>query len=147
MQLLSAEAVTKSGAEKLLDLQRYGFWLRTKRPPFRAVRWEAQAHEDGRQSFRGRNWVEVLPQGATWEAERFFSADIEAAGPHEWLTYLPGTREPVCGWGKPRLPDGEMQYCPRSRTDDNAFCRLHMAEMARGEEKDAREEAKRPHAQ
>lgn len=119
--------MTKSGAEKVLDLTRYGFWVRTKLAPFRAVRWEEQRHEDGRQSYRGKNWVEVLPHGEDREPERFFTADVETAGPHEWLEYYPAVREPVCGWGQPRMPHGKTLFCPAARRGDDAFCPKHMA--------------------
>lgn len=121
--------MTKSGAEKLLDLYKYGFWVRTKNAPHRAVRWERQYHEDGRESFRGRNWIEVLPHGSTRDPEQYFTVDVEYVGPHEWMDYYPAVDEPVCGWGRPRLPDGEMQYCPRLREPDEPFCRRHMTEL------------------
>lgn len=121
--------MTKSGAEKLLDAERYGFWTRTKTAPYRAVVWEPQRHEDGRQSFRGRNWVEVLAHGEDREPERYFTHEVETVGPHEWLTYYPEIKAPVCGWGRPRLPDGVMQHCPRRRRDGAAFCPYHEAEL------------------
>jgi hypothetical protein len=115
--------------ERLLEARKWGFWAGTKTAPRRAVRWDPVQHPDGRQSFRGRNWVEVLPHGEDREPERFFGADIEAVGPHEWLTYYPAAGEPICGWGRPRLPDGGMQYCPRTRVGDAAFCPQHMIEV------------------
>lgn len=124
---------------ELIRAQAFGFWVVTKQNPRRAVRWEEARHEDGRVSTRGRNWVEVLEHGTTREPERFYKADVELAGPHEWLTYYPAVNEPVCGWGKPRLPDGSMQYCPRQREQDQPFCRRHMTELEGSE----REE---PHA-
>ena len=117
------------GAAKLIDLYRYGFWVRMRRAPFSAVRWEAQTREDGRPSYRGKNWVEVLPHGVTREPERLYTADVETAGPHEWLDYYPGADEPVCGWGRPRLPDGGMQYCPRMREEGQPFCQKHLHEL------------------
>lgn len=119
----------------------YGFWIRTRQDPPRAVRWEPQVREDGTVTNRGRGWVEVLPHGATREAERFLAADVELAGPHEWLSYYPGPEEPVCGWGRPRLPRGNMQYCPRQRAGDDPFCKKHMAELegSEGEEEHDRE--------
>lgn len=122
--------MTKSGAEKLLAVQAYGFWIRTKQAPFRAVRWEQQLREDGRQSFHGKRWIEILPHGEDREPEHFYTADVEPVGPHEWLTYYPAVDEPICGWGRPRLPEGQMQYCPRLREADEAFCRTHMAELS-----------------
>lgn len=121
--------MTKSGAEKLLDLERYGFWTRTKNQPFRAVRWEASVRDDGRQSFHGKNWVEVLAHGEEKEPQRFYTADVEAAGPSEWLEYYPAVNEPVCGWGRPRLPHGGMQYCPRKREEGQPFCQKHIHEL------------------
>lgn len=121
--------MTKSGAERLLDAERWGFWTRTNKAPFRAVRWEAKLREDGRRSFHGKNWVEVLPHGEEREPERFHTADVESAGPHEWLDYYPASDEPVCGWGRPRLPAGEMQYCPRKRAEGQPFCQKHMHEL------------------
>ncbi len=121
------------GAERLLQMRTYGFWIRTKLAPYRAVRWEDQAHGDGRQSFRGKNWVEVLPHGEDREPEHFFTADVEPVGPHEWLSYYPGADEPVCGWGRPRLPDGAMQYCPRQRDEGQPFCDKHMMELLKEE--------------
>ena len=121
--------MTKSGAEKLLDLERYGFWTRTKQPPYRRVRWEPQTHEDGRQSFRGQNWVEVLAYGEDRDPMRFHTADVETENPSVWLTYYPAVTEPICGWGRPHLPDGAVKYCPRPRDADNPFCPTHMAEL------------------
>lgn len=120
----------------LTRAQKFGFWVGTKQTPRRAVRWEAARHEDGRESRRGRVWVEVLPTGSSRAPQRFFAADVELVGPHEWLTYHPGADEPVCGWGRPRLPDGGMQYCPKGREEDQPFCRTHMAELegSEGEE-------------
>lgn len=134
--------MTKPLNERLQDMAKLGFWIRTKQEPYRAVRWEPQRHEDGRQKFRGQNWVEVLRHGATRPAERFYGADVEPAGPHEWLSYYPAVHEPVCGWGRPRLPDGVMQYCPRTReVTDGAiqpFCAKHQLEL-QGEEEHAGE--------
>ncbi len=120
--------------------RKFGFWIRTKREPYRAVRWEQQFHPDGRRIMRGRNWVEIMPyaQHGTREPERFYAADVEAVGPHEWLPYFPHPDEPVCGWGKPRLPEGGMQFCPRTPKEGEdgkpeAFCPLHMQEI-QGEE-------------
>ena len=122
--------MTKSRTEQLIDSYKWGFWVRTKVAPFRAVRWEPQKHKDGqRQSFRGRNWVEVIPHGEDREPERFFAVDVEYAGPHEWLDYYPALNEPVCGWGRPRLPAGDMQYCPRLREKDQPFCQKHLHEL------------------
>jgi hypothetical protein len=118
--------VTKSQTEKLLEMQRWGFWIRTKQTPPRAVRWDPQRHEDGRRSFRGANWVEVLPHGVTREPERFFAADVEHAGPHEWMTYFPMVGEPICGWAKDSTG---RQFCPRRREDDQPFCPKHMTEL------------------
>ncbi len=118
----------KSHTEQLLRQMMYGFWIRTRQDPPRAVRWEPQEHEDGRQSFRGKGWIEVLPHGVQRAAERFHAADVEMAGPHEWLTYYPATGEPLCGWME--VPG---QYCPRLRrvTDDviQPFCPKHQAEL------------------
>lgn len=113
----------------LIRAQRFGFWIATKLAPRRAVRWEATRLEDGRETLRGRNWVEVLPHGEKRVPLRFFAAEVEHVGPHEWLTYYPAVDEPVCGWGRPRLPEGEMQYCPRIREEDDPFCRMHMSEL------------------
>lgn len=123
--------MTKSGAEKLLALYKYGFWVRTKNAPHRAVRWERQEREDGRESFHGKNWVEVRAHTDfdPRPAERYFTADVEYVGPNEWLDYYPAVDEPVCGWGRPRLPDGGMQYCPRFREEGEPFCRYHMTEL------------------
>lgn len=133
---------------ELIKAQSFGFWIGTKRAPRRAVRWENAQLEDGRASMRGRNWVEVLSHAehGKREPERFFGADVEYIGPHEWLTYHPHVDEPVCGWGRPRLPEGEMQYCPRVRQvtpagQREAFCPAHMRELqgSQGEETDAGE--------
>lgn len=117
----------------LIGAQKFGFWVGTKRAPRRAVRWEATRLDDGRETLRGRNWVEVLPQGQNRNPERFFASEVEMVGPDEWLTYFPALNEPVCGWGRPRLPKGEMQYCPRTvREADGqreAFCPRHMREL------------------
>lgn len=118
--------MVESVNEQLLKAQAWGFWVRTKLAPHRAVRWEPQFHEDGRRSFRGQNWVEVLPQGTDRIPERFFAADVERAGPHEWLTYYPHPQEPVCGWAR---EPGVAQYCPRLRGDEQPFCPKHMAEL------------------
>lgn len=132
-----------SGVEstRLLEQIKFGFWVRTKVAPFRAVRFQALRHPDGRESRRGRVWVEVLEHGVTREPGKFLTAEVELAGPHEWLDYYPAVNEPVCGWGRPRLPDGEMQYCPRHRKEDAAFCRRHMEELegSEGEGIDDRE--------
>lgn len=122
--------------KRLLDQMAYGFWVRTKQAPHRAVRWAPQRHDDGRESFRGKGWTEVLEHGEDREPEQFYGADVELVGPHEWLDYYPATNEPVCGWGRPRLPKGEMQYCPRRREEGEPWCRLHMHEL--GEETNAR---------
>jgi len=126
--------MTKSLTERMLDAQRYGFWVRTKLNPRSAVRWEPQAHEDGRQSFRGQNWVEVLPHGEDREPDRYFAADVELVGPHEYLHYYPAASEPVCGW---MTEPGK--YCPRPRAvtteSMQPFCAKHQAELtAEGEE-------------
>lgn len=118
---------------EMLNAQKLGFWIATKRGPRRAVRWEPAQHEDGRTTMRGRNWVEVREHGSIHTAERFHGADVEMVGPHEWLTYYPAADEPICGWGRPRLPEGDMQYCPRLRAQDQAFCARHMSEL-QGEE-------------
>lgn len=132
----------------MIRAQKFGFWVRTKQAPYRAVRWEVQRHEDGRESLRGRGWVEVLAHGEDREPQRFFAADVELAGPHEWLSYYPAASEPICGWGRPRLPEGDTQFCPRQR--ENAadgqlepFCRRHMTELlgSAGEESNATGEA------
>lgn len=129
---------------RLVKQQKYGFWVRTKNAPHRAVRWEAPPRDDGSPSFRGRNWVEIREHGATHEPMRFYAKDVEVRGPHEWLTYYPEAGSPICGWGRPRLPRGDMQYCPRVREADEPFCRAHMAEL-QGEEVDGQaEEAQRP---
>lgn len=125
---------SNTASAEMIRKQKYGFWVATKLAPRRAVRWDVGAlHEDGRPKFRGRNWVEVLPHGSTRTPERFHAADVELVGPHEWLTYYPGAEEPVCGWGRPRLPLGEMQHCPQNREEGDPFCRKHMAELARSE--------------
>lgn len=121
--------MTKSGAEKLVDLYKYGFWVRTKVAPFRAVTWEAPPREDGRRSFHGKNWIEVLPHGSDREPETFHTADVETVGPSEWMDYYPTVESRVCGWGRPRLPDGNMQYCPRLREEGDPFCRYHVTEL------------------
>lgn len=126
----------------LIEAQKWGFWVGTKQAPRRAVRWEETQHEDGRTTLRGRNWVEVLADGHGGDTpERFFGADVEMVGPHEWLTYRPTTDEPVCGWGRPRLPDGVMQYCPRTRRvahgQTEAFCPAHMRELSAPEGEEA----------
>lgn len=134
----------------LIRAQKFGFWIGTKRTPRRAVRWEPTRLEDGRESLRGRNWVEVRAIGSEADPERFFAADVELVGPHEWLIYPPAVTEPVCGWGRPRLPDGNMQYCPRIRlrhiSEDGqweAFCPTHMRELQapEGEEERAAHES------
>lgn len=137
----------------LIEAQRWGFWVGTRRAPRRAVRWETTRLEDGRETRRGRNWVEILPHGSTREPERFFASDVEYVGPAEWLTYYPAVDEPICGWGRAR-PEGGMQYCPRScrETDDGereAFCPAHMRELSapEGEEQHDAGEAQRPDAQ
>lgn len=118
---------------RLVQLQKYGFWIRTKQTPYRAVRWEVQTHDDGRQKYRGRNWVEVRAHGDTHEPERFYGADVEPAGPHEWLAYYPAADEPLCGW---MVEAGK--YCPRERavTDDaiQPFCPKHQAELEESSE-------------
>lgn len=131
---------TRGRNADLIRAQKYGFWVGTKLMPRRAVRWEDARHEDGRPSLRGRNWVEVLAHGETHTPERFHAADVELVGPNEWLTYYPSAEDPVCGWGRPRLPHGAMQYCPRKREEGDPFCRLHMTELtsSEGEEEHAR---------
>lgn len=131
--------MTPSGVEntRLIRQQQFGFWIGTKQAPRRAVRWEKTFKEDGRETLRGKNWVEILPHGESRTPERFFAADVELIGPHEWLEYYPAVDEPVCGWGRPRLPEGEMQYCPRTREESEPFCRTHMAELS---------EERNPHA-
>lgn len=126
----------KPMTEQLIRAMRYGFWVRTKQDPVRQVRWEPQRHEDGRQSFRGRNWVEVLPHGERRPPERFAAADVVLAGPSDALPYYPAADEPVCGWGRPGLPDGQMHYCPRTREPNDPFCPQHTAELnsSEGEE-------------
>lgn len=137
--------MTKSLNERLLEHQKWGFWVGTKALPRKAVRWDPQFHEDGRQKFRGCNWVEVLAHGATHTPETFYGADVEAVGPYERLTYYPAVDEPVCGWQEAEwMETGE--YCPRvrERASDGsleAFCRQHQAVLAAtGEESNAREE-------
>lgn len=139
--------MTKSVNVQMLAEMRWGFWTRTKQD-HRAVRWEDQRHEDGRQSFRGRNWVEVLPHDdQEREPDRFFGADIELAGPHERLTYYPAASEPVCGWQEAAwIAAGE--FCPRVRErtaegELEPFCRKHMREL-QGEETHARDSVPDP---
>lgn len=117
---------------EMIRALKFGFWVREKKSR-RAVRWEAARHPDGRESLRGRNWVEVLPHGEEREPERFFAADVELAGPHDYLTYYPAADEPVCGWSE---KPGE--FCPRVReraADGNLepFCRKHQTHI-QGEE-------------
>jgi hypothetical protein len=119
---------------RLIQQQAYGFWVRTKQTR-RAVRWSAQLNDKGNVTYRGRNWVEVLEHGAERPPERFYGADVELAGPHEWLDYYPSADEPVCGWQE--VP-GSQQYCPRRREQDEPFCRKHMSEL-QGEDNHARE--------
>lgn len=132
----------------MIRAMKFGFWIGTKRTPRRAVRWEPTRLEDGRETLRGRNWVEVLPVGSKAVPERFFAADVEMIGPNEWLTYYPAVEEPICGWGRPRLPDGVMQHCPRQRREVEgqleAFCPKHMTELqdgSEGEEKHGAQES------
>lgn len=127
---------------RLTQAQKLGFWIGTKRDPRRAVRRIQAVRKDGKQSTRGRLWVEILPydEYGNRDPERFNAADVEHVGPHEWLTYYPHPDEPVCGWGRPRLPEGGMQFCPRPRREGQdgkleAFCPQHMREL-RGEEQD-----------
>lgn len=111
--------------------QRWGFWIGTKASPRRAVKMVPERHEDGRESRRGRIWVEVLEHGSRREPERFYGADVEIIGPHEWLTYYPAVNEPVCGWREIRdAGDGPKEwYCPRRREVTEGafqpFCRRH----------------------
>lgn len=125
--------MTKSLTERMLDAQRWGFWVRTKLNPHSAVRWVGPKHEDGRQSYRGKNWVEVLPHGEDREPDRYFAADVELVGPHEYLSYYPAVNEPVCGW---MVEQGK--YCPRLREITSQaiqpFCPKHQAELSAGEE-------------
>lgn len=113
----------------LIRAQKFGFWVGTKTSPRRAVRWKPTTLKDGRETLRGKNWVEVLPHGESRTPERFFAADVELIGPHEWLDYYPGVDEPVCGWGSPRMPQNRMQYCPRLREETQPFCQRHTAEL------------------
>lgn len=133
---MSEQPLSMGRNRDMVKAQAWGFWIATKAAPRRAVRWERVQHEDGRNSMRGRNWVEVLEHGSTRTPERFHGADVEMVGPHEWLTYYPAVNEPVCGWGRPHLPDGGMQYCPRQRQEGQAFCKRHMTELnsSEGEE-------------
>lgn len=124
----------------LHQAQKFGFWIGTKREPRRAVRWQQTFREDGRRSLRGPNWIEIMPydQYGKREPERFYAADVENVGPHEWLSYYPHPDEPVCGWGRPRPPEGVMQFCPRPRERGEsgallAFCPQHMGEFKREE--------------
>jgi len=132
--------VTKSLTERMLEAQRYGFWIRTKLNPYCAVRWEPATHDDGRATYRGRNWVEVLPHGEIREADRYFAADVELVGPHEYLSYYPAVNEPVCGW---MVEPGK--YCPRPRgvTSEaiQPFCPKHQAELSAGEESNGAQES------
>lgn len=129
--------VGKALNERFLDMIRLGFWMRTKQPPYRAVKWSVALHPDGRQTFRGRRWVEVLAHGEEGrEPSTFFGEEVTPAEPTQWLDYYPAVDEPVCGWGRPRLPDGEMQFCPQPRTEGQAFCPRHITELngSEGEE-------------
>lgn len=126
----------------LIRLQKFGFWIGTKQTPRRAVRWEPKERPDGRQTYRGKNWVEVLEHGVSREPERFYGADVEAVGPSEWLTYYPAVNEPICGWRELRDAGTGPQewYCPRIRPVNNEsvqpFCARHEAELngSEGEE-------------
>ncbi len=120
----------------LNQARKFGFWIGTRRQPRKAVRWDQQYREDGKRLMRGANWVEIMPQDeyGTRDPDRFFAADVETVGPYEWLPYYPHPDEPVCGWGRPRLPEGGMQYCPRPRREGpdgkpEAFCPQHMREI------------------
>lgn len=117
----------------LARAQRFGFWIGTKLDPRRAVYWQVTYDDQGRMKRKGRNWVEVLPHGVSREPARFAAAEVEMVGPHEWLTYYPEADAPICGWGRPRLPDGAMQYCPKDREEGEPFCRAHMAELQSSE--------------
>jgi len=125
----------------LLQQMAYGFWVRSKQTR-RAVRWEPQRHKDGRQSFRGRGWVEVLEHGATRAPEKFHAADVELVGPHQWLDYYPGVDEPVCGWAK---EPGRNEFCPRQRHEGEPFCRRHMAELNDSAGEETHGESERSH--
>lgn len=127
--------------DRILRMQKFGFWVRTKLSPHRAVKWEPETTEDGRQTQRGQRWVEVLAHGERRIPKRFYAAEVEAVGPHEWLSYYPAVDEPVCGY-----MEAEGRYCPRARaiTSDaiQPWCPKHEAELSAppGEESDDSEQ-------
>lgn len=136
----------------LIQAQKYGFWIGTKRAPRKAVRWEPTRHEDGRETLRGRNWVEVLEHGSRREPERFYGADVEAVGPSEWLTYYPAVNEPVCGWRELRDAGNGVRewYCPRVRVVSEgafqAFCARHETELSSSEGEETHDHTDEPDA-
>lgn len=125
----------------MLNALRYGAWIRTKTPPFRAVKWVPDEHPDGRATLRGRRWQEILRVGQAArgaEPERFFAEDVTTAGPMEYLEYPPAKDEPICGYWMAYEGEAESgalvlfhadRYCPRP-TKPGTLCPRHEAEFA-----------------
>jgi hypothetical protein len=109
---------------------KYGFWIRTKLDPIRAVKWAPETLPDGRTRVNGRCWQEILASGATHEPEHFLGVDVTPAPATEPMPYAPAPGEPVCGWRLAQeAPGGARQYCPRSVVPGE-LCTPHAAAYA-----------------
>lgn len=119
---------------QMLNAIKYGAWIRTRQPPFRAVVFVPETREDGRQRMRGRRWREVMRAGDTREPDTFFAEDVTPAGPMEPLEYPPAKGEPICGYWMAEEPaPGQLfnatAYCPRY-VDPGNLCPKHEAKHA-----------------
>lgn len=109
----------------------HGGWVRTKLPPFRAVRWVPD--EKIPVSNRGRRWQEIPRVGQSRAPEWFYAADVTGASPSEPMSYPPTKEAPICGFWLAREGTSESgarvlthtgEYCPRP-TKPGTLCKAH----------------------
>lgn len=124
--------------ERILRARKYRLWVRTNKPPYRAVKWDPKIKENGNQSYLGDRWVEVLGVDDDREPERYFAADVELAPTSEYMLYEPAEDEPVCGWRYNSLAFCPQPALPPDEDGKRRFCKRHEEELAQqGEEKTA----------
>lgn len=115
---------------RLQATTKYGFWIRTKLDPIRAVKWAPETLPDGRTRVNGRCWQEVLPATApTREPVHFLGDEVTPAPPTEPMPYAPAPGEPVCGWQLEGSSGEAQRYCPRSVVPGE-LCAPHAAAYA-----------------
>jgi len=116
---------------QLLRAAARGMWIRTIQPPYVAVKWVPDTKDDGRTTFRGQRWQEILPVGPRRRARLFRAQDVTWAPISESLSYPPAGNEPVCGFMLAAPPEGA--YCSRA-AQEGKLCPKHEAEVASWED-------------